>query len=130
MDNSVVYGMIASLLVLCIGLLKLLQRKRYEKNGVKVQGLVSDLLLEYQGGTRAYYPVVSYRTLENIEFEEKSSFGTYPAAFKKGQEIDVIYDRADHKKFIIDSKKYVYIEVVSITIGLVGLIISCVYLMK
>ncbi|MGE6218439.1 DUF3592 domain-containing protein [Nubsella zeaxanthinifaciens] len=130
MGNNFIYGFIASLLVLCISLLRLRQRKRYEKNGVKVQGLVSDLLLEYQGSTRAYYPVVAYRTLEDIKFEEKSSFGTYPAAFKKGQKIDVIYDRDDHKKFIINHKKYVYLEVVFIVIGVLGLIISSFYLMK
>ena len=127
MNDNILYGLIASLLVLCIGILKFLQRKHYEKNGVKVRGIVSDLVLEYQGGTRAYYPVVIYSTLEEIEFEEKSSFGTYPSVYEKGQEIYIIYDLVNQKKFIIDNKKSIYIEFVCISIGLIGLIISLVY---
>lgn len=123
--NYIIYTLVVSLAVSGFGLFKFFRRKQYKRSGIRVDAIVSDVVMS----GRNYYPIVRYETLDGIEVEEEYSLGTSPSAFKKGERIAVLYKQDNCKKFIIDHKKSEYIEYAIIAIGALVFMIFGFYLM-
>lgn len=124
MNYIVMYMLAVGLLLTGFGLSKIFKRKQYKRSGIKVDGIVSDIV----ASGRNYYPIVSYETLDGVEVVEEYPLGTSPSAFKKGERIAVFYKQENCKKFIIDAKKSEYIEFAFVAVGVLVVVIAGFYL--
>jgi hypothetical protein len=120
MNYIALYVLVAGLAVSGFGLFKVFRRKQYKRSGIRVDGIVTDVVMS----GRNYYPIVRYETLDGVEVVEEYSLGTSPPAFKKGERIAVLYKAENCQKFIIDNKKSEYIEFGIIAIGVLIFIFS------
>jgi len=50
------------------------------------------------------YPVVKYLTKDNIPVTKESDIGFIPGYFKKGQSIEITYEKANPTSFIINNR--------------------------
>lgn len=88
-----------------LGAGKLNERRKLLKTGVRVEGIV--FRIEYErsidnkGGT--YYPVIRFVTAEKEWVTEQYGIGSSPSAYNEGDKVNVVYDTADIKHFIIDN---------------------------
>eukprot|EP01132_Coremiostelium_polycephalum_P017079 gene17079-20484_t len=58
--------------------------KDYQQNGIKTEGTITDIILDYKGQGRYYYPIVSFTLKDGTWVKAKYSDGSYPASFKVG----------------------------------------------
>jgi hypothetical protein len=123
--SYMVYTLIAGLAVSGFGLFKIFRRKQFKRSGIRVDAIVSDIVLS----GRNYYPIIRYETLDGVEVEEEYSLGTSPSTYKKGERIAVLYMQGNCKKFIIDHKKSEYIEYGIIVVGALLFMVFGFYLM-
>ena len=110
--NYIIYTLVVSLAVSGFGLFKFFRRKQYKRSGIRVDAIVSDVVMS----GRNYYPIVRYETLDGIEVEEEYSLGTSPSAFKKGERIAVLISRRIVRNLLLIIKSE-YIEYAIIAIG-------------
>jgi hypothetical protein len=63
------------------------------RNGATASGTVTDLiyLRGTSRGSGVYYPVVRFQTADGKTIEDRSTFGSSPAPFKKGDAVKVYY---------------------------------------
>jgi hypothetical protein len=73
---------------------------------VRVRGVVVDLEMRKttEGGwKKSYYPVVRFQSTNGQEVQFVSGVGSSPAAFERGEEVEVLYDPAAPEEARIDS---------------------------
>lgn len=98
------------LFMLCIGVaftyVGIFQQRKRGKllgNGIKVEGVVFDLI---EGGSTknssVYYPVIRFLTAEKEWVTQKYDIGGSSNAYHKGDELKVIYDPENPSNFTID----------------------------
>ncbi|KIO75557.1 hypothetical protein TH53_19965 [Pedobacter lusitanus] len=121
-----IYVLIAGLLMSGFGLFKVLERRQYKRSGIRVPGVVSDIVL----CGRNYYPIVNYQTLDKQDMVEEYGMGTSPSVYKRGEQVKVIYKQEDCTKFIIDNRSSAYIEIIFLVIGLLAIAGAGLYLMQ
>ncbi|MDB4918953.1 DUF3592 domain-containing protein [Mucilaginibacter sp.] len=112
------------------GIGKLNEREKLIKSGVKVEGVVFDIETSWGTGSGArstmYYPIIRFVTADKEWITEKYDIGSSPAAYKVGDKVNVIYDKADYKHFMIDDMKSALLGPIFIGIGatlIIGVII-------
>ncbi len=108
------------------------KKKRVIENGIEVTGIVFEYaditLTNYisSGNIRTNNPTIRFVTKEGLWITEKADYAPSGLFLKQGQEITVIYNADNPKKFIyktsIDLSKIGYllliIGIIAITIGL------------
>jgi hypothetical protein len=87
-----------------IGIYSQMKRKKFEGSGLSVMGTVEEIVTDYNGNSKIYYPVINYTTIDKREIEKEYHIGSYPAVFKKGEEVQVIYLADSPTDFIIAGK--------------------------
>ena len=98
-DEAIVGAVGAFLLVLGIG--KKDERKKLISNGIRVPGVVHQM--DYSGGnSSSCYPVIRFVTLEAEWITETYRVDPGLASYEEGDNVNVIYDPADHKHFVLD----------------------------
>jgi hypothetical protein len=107
---------------LCLYLAIRQQRKRtyLRKNGVPADGIVIRLEQNNTRKTSSYFPVIRFVTLNQEIMIERHHVGSYPPKFRTGQPVQIVYDPANPKQFIIGadaSDRDAY------TLGIIGLLI-------
>jgi hypothetical protein len=74
-----------------------------ESAGLRAQGRVVNLRAEHSDKSYSYYPIVDYRTANNINIEFKDSVGSNPPSYHVGDTVTVLYLANDpQKQAIID----------------------------
>ena len=84
---------------------------RLESTGLRAEGQVVGLKSEYSsnshGGSYSYYPIVRYRTAQNLSVEFKDSIGTNPPSYRPGDKVTVLYLAEDPRmQAIIDRGRF------------------------
>jgi hypothetical protein len=118
-SNIQTIGSIVSFLVFSYGVFLLYKRSKYRKSGLKVNGLISDLIWE-RGNC---YPVVTFTTLAGLEIKNQYAIGINISTFKKGDAVEILYMEPKPENYIINSGVYRYIGPVIMVIGLLGMAI-------
>jgi hypothetical protein len=106
----------------CLYMAFMQQRKRsyLRKNGVPADGTVIRLEQNNSRKTSSYFPVIRFVTLKQEVIIERHHVGSYPPDFHTGQQVQILYDPAAPKQFIIGSgasDRDAYI------LGIIGLLI-------
>lgn len=95
------------------------------KNGIPTKAIVLDLSLEQDGNRISlYYPIIRYALKDGTWITEKYSDGTKPASFKKGDEVDILYDLNNPSSFIIINNKIEHLDKIFLIVGLLASIYS------
>ncbi len=118
--------------LIVIGNAKYRKRKQLLSSGVKVEGMVSELITESShssGGPSMsnYYPVIEYKNSDQVEVSKRYDIGTNPSIYKIGDVVSVIYDANDDREFIIDNKITQWAPPVIIIVGIAVVIGSIIY---
>ncbi|GAB2793756.1 hypothetical protein HNQ93_003785 [Hymenobacter luteus] len=84
------------------------QRKQwFQRNGFFASGIIVRLVTdENDDEPVALYPVVRFLTSQRGWIEARYDAGQYPAAYHVGQTVELLYDPADPKKFIIGAEPF------------------------
>ena len=114
-----------SLIIGVIGIISLLtylsQRdklKHYTKRGIKVEGIVTDLVASDRN--RMYHPIVRFTLADGYHVEHKSSSGSNPPLFKIGDSVELLYLPEEPSEFIAISKHSEKFYVLFLIIGLLA----------
>ncbi|RYF15383.1 MAG: DUF3592 domain-containing protein [Flavobacteriales bacterium] len=124
--EMIVYALLAGVIFMIIGLLRILKGRNLTKIGISVKGKVVRIV-SGKGNARVFYPIVQFLTEQGKSFEEMSSFGTYPSLYKKGDMVDIMYDPVKPVQFVILSKKGDLIAWLCIFLG-ATIILPCLFL--
>jgi len=116
--------LIVGLVVTSIGLFKYRQRILYRQTGIQVEGHVIDLI-STRGG---YFPVISFKTLTGSEITERYSAGSRPAAYQRGELVQVMYLEENPKFFILAGKKSANREMLWLVLGIL-ICLTAIYLL-
>ncbi len=110
------------LLAISIGLiaipLKLLSRyQKLKKSGLPAEGIVFDLFESKLSGSYQKYPVIRFLTAKNEWITQKYESGISFSNYRKGQQLNLLYDPSNPEDFIIESGANEIILYTLITVG-------------
>ncbi len=88
------------------------KRRRLAAAGIEVEGEVIDLKFVYDNFTDSnvaqsaglYHPVIQFLTLQNQQITHKYAQGRYPAAYRIGDKVTIVYDPAEPSSFTIKER--------------------------
>lgn len=123
MNTEILYPGAFGFFLIIFYFVRLRQKHNILQNGIKTTGKIIDLSLDYSGQTRSYYPIVRFTLNDGTWITEKYSVGTLPASFKKGEDVDLIYNLDNPATFIITNKSK-HIDKVFLVIGILLLLYS------
>jgi hypothetical protein len=98
--------------------------KSISKEGVNVKGIVFEFEQIASTGTSVSYPIVRFLTLQNEWITQKSTAGVVPGFYKKGEELNIIYQKDNPNKFYVKDKKTSSVPLIIIAIALVLIILG------
>jgi len=94
----VIFAVVGSMFVI-LGLRSAASLRRFRRTAARASGVVLDLVLDVAGPRRStnlvYFPVVRFSTPDGRVVDFRSPQGSSPAAVRRGQQVDVLYDPAD-----------------------------------
>lgn len=123
----IVLGLIST----AIGLYFIWKQKKISESGISTEGIIYDFEAEYSTSTNSgsLTPVVRFLTEDKTWITEKTSIGTFPGLFKKGEAINIIYLPEDPKTFFIKDKRsrwgiyfFVFIGIIFIVAGILKMV--------
>lgn len=106
---TVIILLLVSASVLFMGVFQIIQINKIAKTGSKVKGII--FALEQSGATstiNATYPIVRFVTNHNEWITVASKTGLVPGIYKKGTDVNIIYNKEQPMECIIDDK-YTYV---------------------
>ena len=118
MENVELFAGAAGLFFIAFYFFRYKKSKEYQKNGISTNGVVIDVLLEYNHSQdRYYYPIVRFALADGTWFTSKYSDGTYPASFAKGEKVRLLYKEDDPESYIIVGDKNKHADRLFLVIG-------------
>ena len=108
------------------GIGKINERGKLVKTGIRVKGEVTALEERVSnvgsdtGRSINYHPIIRYMASDNEWMNVISDIGTNPAAYKEGDEVNIIYEASNYKHFIIDSFWY---KLIGPMLSIVGILL-------
>jgi len=118
-------GLLIGIAIFVPGLVITRKRVRLLKRSKKVRGKVLRIIQdEDEAYSSLYYPVVEYKTAEKETIVKQYHIGSQFTTYGEDTIVNILYDKADPKKFIIDSVRDEYTGVILITVGIVTIVIS------
>ncbi|RDC62937.1 DUF3592 domain-containing protein [Adhaeribacter pallidiroseus] len=110
---------VVSIFLLVGGIIKIKNGKYLKKQGKRVKGVIYSLVWERD----IYYPVVRFKTTEEVWITKKLNSGTNPSMHSEGEKVLLLYDPEDPDLVEINSEiSLTIIPVISIILGWAGLI--------
>lgn len=115
---------IVSLIVITIALLiiaikLLLNLKLISKRGVITQGTIFDIEQNFGiNNSNISYPIIRFVDDNNKWITKTNKLSTFPGAYKKGQEVTVIYEKNNSENFFIKDKFTYAIPIIMIIVSL------------
>ena len=118
-------GLLIGIAIFVPGLVITRKRVRLLKRSKKVRGKVLRIIQdEDEAFSSLYYPVVEFKTAEKETIIKQYHVGSQFTTYGEDTIVNILYDKADPKKFIIDSVRDEYTGVILITVGIVTIVIS------
>lgn len=102
---------------------RVLANEQFREDSLRAKGKVTELVLKSGIGDMGptYAPRFEYKTPDGELWSVLSGSGTMPAAYKVGEEIDVLYKSDDPRGARIDSVTDLWL--MPISIGLIALVV-------
>lgn len=103
------FGTIAGLYMLVLGNGRRVQFNKLLKNGIRVQGKVEEIKIKrWSWGTNnrqvRFYPVIYFKTVDSGPISaDYDLFASNPSVYALGEKVEVVYDPANHRNFMVDN---------------------------
>lgn len=99
------------------------QRKRnlLRKKGLIADGIVVCLERDDDPESNILYPVVQFTTLKSEIIRVRHNFGSYPASFRVGQQVSILYDPLNPREFVLGAASMDWDVLVLGFLGVAGL---------
>lgn len=96
--------MLIGCVVLHFGGGKIMEAKELERHGIRTQATVCKLIIEKDSeGDSHYYPVFQFHTPDGTQHKVKGNTGSNPPAWKKGEQLQVIYPAEKPEEAVSDT---------------------------
>ena len=107
-------------IILIVGVIIKSRDGNYLKSqGIRVKGVIYSLALE----RNVYYPVVRFKTTEEVWITKKLEFGTNPSRYSEGEKVLLLYDSENPNLVEISSESTLtIIPVILVMVGFSGII--------
>lgn len=102
------------------------ERKKLLSTGIRIEGTVIEIKRS-SGSDDVGTPVIKFETLNKEWITKEYGISSSTVRYKIGDSVDVIYDAADAKHFIIDNKPTQWLGPVFISVGLALIVGAFVY---
>jgi Protein of unknown function (DUF3592) len=112
----------AAIIFFLVGFAFYLKRKRLQKNGIRVQGVIKELI----GSGDSIYPVIEFKTILGESIIMKYNVSKSPGA-KVGDRVEMLYNPNNPNSFIIDGKAEKWLPVIFMGFSIVVLIIYFIF---
>nr|WP_294943294.1 DUF3592 domain-containing protein [uncultured Mucilaginibacter sp.] len=126
-------GAIAGLYTLVLGNGKRAQFSKLLRTGIRVQGQVVEIKVKrWSWGTNSrqarFYPVIHFKTVDSGPISgDYDLFASNPSAYALWEKVEVVYDPANHKNFMLDNFSSKMIGFVFMLLGLASLSASVIF---
>lgn len=110
--------------VLLIGVLKRNERRSLLRSGVRVDGVIVQVINNGYNRSTIYYPVVRFLTEEEDSVTETYGVGGNKWSYKEGETVKVIYDPLNPGRFLLDDVRSKPTSPMFISIGAVLIMVS------
>lgn len=77
------------------------KRASLRKTGMQAEGVVIRLEEDSDPDSSSLHPVVRFTTLNREVVTMRYHFGSYPSAFRVGQQVQILYDPLAPKEFVV-----------------------------
>lgn len=126
LDSTGLYLLIGGFIIILIAINRYSKFSQYKKEGVKTKAKIIDLeeVWTIRQRVAMWHPLVRF-TLHNGDwFTGRYVDGQNPAAFKKGQDVEVLYLEDEPDQFIIVKPRKIYLEVVILLVGVLVILMG------
>jgi hypothetical protein len=100
--ETVMVLFVMGLAALLIGIARSSDKRRLLNKGIRVDGIVFQIIHDGNSTSPTYYPVVRFVTEDNDQVTEKYKIGGNKYLYKEGDSVRVIYDAQNPGKFLLD----------------------------
>ena len=126
LDSTGLYLLIGGLIIILIAINRYNKFSQYKKEGIKTKAKIIDLeeVWTIRQRVAMWHPLVRF-TLQNGDwFTGRYTDGQSPAAFQKGQDVEVLYLEDEPGQFIIVKPRKIYLEVVILLVGVLVILMG------
>ncbi len=108
------------------------KQKRISNSGITTEGIIYDFEVEHSttSNSGSLMPVVRFVTEDKTWITEKTSIGTFPGLFKKGEAINITYLPGDPKTFFINDKRSFWGIYFFVITGILFIVIGIMKILK
>ncbi|RKR83601.1 uncharacterized protein DUF3592 [Mucilaginibacter gracilis] len=87
---------------LLIGFARSNEKRKLLRNGIRVNGIIFQIINDGKSSSPTYYAVVRFFTEQHDRVTEKYKIGGNKWTYKEGEDVKVIYDPQNPGRFLLD----------------------------
>ena len=125
-----IFGMIFCFVIMSIGLLRIISRKKITKKGLAVEGIVSAVNTDMFRNRITFHTVICFKTLEGKDIEVSLDVGMPVPIHTIGNKIKLLYNRDNPEEIMLVSKVVVILEYFISILGAIGLSFFMIMFLK
>jgi type II secretory pathway pseudopilin PulG len=115
---------IIGLAALLFGMVRSSEKRRLLNEGIRVDGVILQLINDGNSTSPTYFPVVKFKTEQNDWVTERYKIGGNKYLYKEGDAVRVIYDPLNPGRFLLDDTRSKALSPVLIYGGVALILVS------
>jgi hypothetical protein len=119
-----IIALIVGVVLISLSVYSIQANKLLNKNGIKTEGIVFDIVDSQTSSLRYKTPIVRFLDLNKQWITDEAKVGIANFQYKPGDKVVVIYEKDNPKNFIIQDRKNNNILLLLLTSGIVISIIA------
>jgi hypothetical protein len=120
--TSIIIPFTIGLFVFIISLFLKRNIKKIRAVGEPAEGIIYDLEQSSSYEVSTVYPLVRFVTLDGKWITERSNIALMPGFYKKGEHVNIIYDKFRPTSFFIDGKAIIIVPNILLVGGMIFMI--------
>lgn len=122
--ETVMVLFVIGLAALLIGIVRSSEKRRILSKGIRVDGVILQVINDGNSTSPTYYPVVKFYTEQDEQVTEKYKLWGNKWTYKEGEQVKVIYDQLNPGKFLLDDPRSKVLSPVFIYGGILLILVS------
>jgi len=115
---------VIGLAALLFGIVRSREKLRILRKGIKVDGVILQVINDGHSTSPTYYPVVKFYTEQNQPVTERYRIWGNKWTYREGEDVKVIYDPQNPGKFLLDEPRSKVLSPVFIYGGVLLILLS------
>jgi hypothetical protein len=103
--ETVMVLFVIGLAAMLVGIYRSTEKRRLLNQGIRVDGVVFQLIHDGNSISPTYFPVIRFTTEQNDLVTEKYKIGGNKYIYKEGEQVRVIYDALNPARFLLDDTR-------------------------